>query len=318
MTVLSSATAPSTTERIVPPPQMTIPQQYVHRSHDADVLLSHFTAEADGTYRLAVRWPRAHALFPPAGGGRENPMLMAETVRQSGAVVSHVVFDAPLDQHFLLWNLRYEVPADVYAAALPLAPTEALVRCTDVRLRGRKLSEFRTEVELYRGSLLVGRGDCRATCVSDAAYRRLRPPRPRPAIPAPPLPPVAPARVGRDRVEDVLISESGSPGTWLLRVDRDHPVIFDSQSDHVPGRALIEAMRQTAAATTGRGQSVAPALDAEFHRYVELDEPCALTAEPGPRLSHGRTSVRVTLHQSDVPAATGLVTLGAADRDPAP
>ncbi|MEU3253242.1 ScbA/BarX family gamma-butyrolactone biosynthesis protein [Streptomyces sp. NPDC006997] len=318
MTVLSSA-VPIVTDRIVPPPQMTIPQQYVHRSDEADVLLSHFTAESDDTYRIAVRWPRAHALFAPTGGGRGNPMLMAETVRQCGAVVSHAVYDAPLDQHFLLWNLRYEVPDDVYAAALPPTPTEAVVRCVDVRLRGRKLAEFGLEVKLYRGPLLIGRGGLRATCVSEAAYRRLRPTRPRPTATDPLPAPVPPASVGRDRAEDVLLAPTGRPGAWLLRVDQEHPVIFDSQHDHVPGRALVEAMRQTATAFTGRGRAVAPALHADFHHYVELDAPCELLAEPGPTaLSHGRAAVLVTLRQSGQVAATGLVTLGAADRVPAP
>ncbi|MBC7268952.1 MAG: hypothetical protein H5T76_09535 [Streptomyces sp.] len=316
MTVLSGA-VPIPAEGVAPT-QMTIPQQYVHRNDDDDVLLSHFTADADGTYRIAVRWPHAHALFAPTADGRENPMLMAETIRQCGAVVSHLAYDAPLGQHFLLWSLRYEVPDAIHTAGLPLAPTEAVVRCPKVRLRGGKLSEFQLEVELRRESLLIGTGACRATCVSAAAYRRLRPPRPRPAAPAPLPAPVPPAQVGRDRAEDVLIAPSGRPGAWLLRVDQDHPVIFDSQSDHVPGRALIEAMRQTAAAATGRSHAVAPALDAEFHRYVELDEPCTLTAEPGPAPSPGRTSVRVTLRQSAGPAATGLVTLGAPGPDPLP
>lgn len=199
------------------------------------------------------------------------------------------------------------MPGDVLAAGVPLSPATAVVRCDDVKLRGKRLSSFHVEVELYRGDLCVGRGGASASCVTPAAYSRLRPARPE-ALTAVPLPdPVAPALVGRTRAQDVLIAASSTPGTWLLRADRSHPVIFDSQNDHVPGRALIEAMRQAAQLATGYEHIVAPSLNAEFCRYVELDRPCHVTAEARRPLEDGSIPTWVTLTQDDEVAAVGVL-----------
>ncbi|WP_406330713.1 ScbA/BarX family gamma-butyrolactone biosynthesis protein [Streptomyces sp. NBC_00203] len=294
-----------------------IPREFVHRADDTDVLLTHFQACADGSYRMAARWPRAHALFSPVAGSRENPMLMAETIRQAGAVVSHMAYDAPTDLHFLLWDLRYEVPEDILGAGVPLSPATAVVRFDDVKMRGKRLSSFRFEVELYRGAVRVGHGAASASCVSQAAYSRLRPARPESADPAPLPAPISPVLVGRTRAQDVLVAPSGTPGSWLLRADRSHPVIFDSQSDHLPGRGAIEAMRQAAQLAAGYEHIIVPSMNAEFCRYVELDRPCHITAERRRPLPDGRIPTRVTLTQDDEVAARGMLMVRPAEADSA-
>ncbi|MEU8473469.1 ScbA/BarX family gamma-butyrolactone biosynthesis protein, partial [Streptomyces sp. NPDC029006] len=261
--------------------RLPVPREFVHRRADDDVLITHFQTGADGTHRMAARWPRAHALFGPVAGGGENPMLMAETIRQAGAAIAHMVYGAPTDLHFLLWDLRYEVPGDVLAAGVPLSPATAVVRCDDVKLRGGRLASFRLEVELWRGDLRVGCGGASATCVTRAAYRRLRPARPAAPTAVEGPEPVTPALVGRTRARDVLLAATGTPGVWRLRAERGHPVVFDSQSDHLPGRAIVEAMRQAAHLATGEPHIVVPSLDAGFRRYVELDRPCHVTASLG-------------------------------------
>ncbi|WP_281275492.1 AfsA-related hotdog domain-containing protein [Saccharothrix australiensis] len=41
-----------------------------------------------------------------------------------------------------------------------------------------------------------------------------------------------------------MLSPVGRSDSWLPRVDRRHPVLFDHPVDHVPGMALQEAGRQ--------------------------------------------------------------------------
>ncbi|MER6627360.1 ScbA/BarX family gamma-butyrolactone biosynthesis protein [Streptomyces sp. NPDC000987] len=305
---------------LAPPDHSTrqpVPREFIHRSADDDVLITHFQTGADGTHRMAARWPRAHALFGPVAGGGDNPMLMAETIRQAGAAVAHMAYGAPTDLHFLLWDLRYEVPGDVLAAGVPLSPATVVVRCDDVRRRGGRLASFHLEADLWRGGLRVGRGGASATCVTRAAYRRLRPARPTaatvPAVVTAPAAvdgpePVTPAPAGRTRARDVLLAATGRPGVWRLRAERGHPVVFDSQSDHLPGRAIVEAMRQAAQLATGYPHMVVPSLEAGFRRYVELDRPCHVTASPGRPLPGGGLPVRVALVQDDEVAAEGVLT----------
>ncbi|MYU20814.1 ScbA/BarX family gamma-butyrolactone biosynthesis protein [Streptomyces sp. SID8352] len=289
-----------------------VPRELVHRADASDVLITHFQqlsgpgAGADGTFRTSVQWPRAHALFSPVADGRENPMLIAETIRQAGTAVAHLAYDAPTDLHFLMWDLRYAVPAEVLRSGRSLAPTSAVVRALDVRRRGRRLASFHIQADLYRDDVLVGHGGASATLVTDAAYRRLRPARP--AAARVPLPdPVPPVLVGRTGARDVLLAASGTPGSWLLRADLGHPVIFDGQSDHMPGRGLLEAMRQAAQLATGYDHVVVPSVDAEFCRYVELDRPCLVTAEVRAPLPDGSLPTWVTLTQDDEVAAVGVL-----------
>ncbi|NKI44375.1 ScbA/BarX family gamma-butyrolactone biosynthesis protein [Streptomyces physcomitrii] len=293
------------------PDVTSVPRQIVHRADDADVLLTHFRQVDTDSYHFAVRWPQTHALFRPVRG-RQNPMLIAETIRQAGTALAHAAYHAPLDNQFLLWDLHYEVPDHPVVAALG-APATAAVHAREIKMRGKRLAVIRVEVELYCEGILVGRGGAAANCVSPAAYRRLRPGRADSVqieVPSP-----VPHGLTGAEPGDVMLAASGRPGTLLLRADPAHPVIFDSQSDHVPGRGILEAMRQAAQLATGFEHALAPYVSAEFSKYVELDRPCYLTARQlGPQdaestgpVPHGQIPVAVTLTQDEETVARGLL-----------
>ncbi|MEU9385118.1 AfsA-related hotdog domain-containing protein, partial [Streptomyces sp. NPDC048279] len=66
---------------------------------------------------------------------------------------------------------------------------------------------------------------------------------------------------------------------WWLRLDVEHPVLFDHPSDHVPGMALMAAFRQVALVTATDAARYVRSLAARFTSFGELDQPVSITAE---------------------------------------
>jgi hypothetical protein len=290
--------------------EQPVPRRFVHRASVAEVLLTGF-AEDDrpDTFLLAAQWPRGHSFYRTARGVHD-PLLFAETVRQAGLLISHLGYKVPLAHAALMRNLSY----DVTAAGLSCAgtPTNLILSasCADVRLRKDVLVGFTITTVLRRGLELepvgIGRGELQ--CISPAAYRRLRGGAGAVSPPTEPDPlpePVSPALVGKDARADVVLSRTDAEDTWLLRCDTTHPVLFDHPVDHVPGMALIEAMRQAAHCMLYPQRTAMVRLRATFERYVELSEPTAVRAITEDTEADGSIRVRVELTQSNRQVAVG-------------
>ncbi|MFC4530138.1 ScbA/BarX family gamma-butyrolactone biosynthesis protein [Sphaerisporangium dianthi] len=329
--------------------EQTVPRRLVHRSAVSEVMITGWRPLDEKTSIVAAQWPRAHGFYGPAGGCHD-PLLAAETIRQAGLVVSHAELDCPLDRIFLLWDLSYEVNlAELAVGPGPTNLVLRFTR-SQVRHRGRHLAGLRGHIDFYRDGRLVGMGEGSFDCVSRAAHDRLRAPSMagRPAQ-EPPLPePVDPRLVGRDRPLDVVLGKNpdrsrvllsltnggdrplahlsairgddgpadpldragGREGVWPLRVDPAHPVLFDHSLDHVPGMALMEAMRQAALALA-HPLPVAPVkIYASFTRYVDLWGGAVVRAKVDAGAGGGELPVRVSIEQAGEVAAAGLVLAG--------
>jgi hypothetical protein len=90
--------------------------------------------------------------------------------------------------------------------------------------------------------------------------------------------PAEPALVGRVNEGNVVLADLDvARRRAVLDVPTTHPSLYDHPLDNVPTMALIESARQLVVAVTGR-QPVE--MDAKFLRFVELDQPAEVTAEP--------------------------------------
>jgi hypothetical protein len=283
----------------------TVPRQYVHRAALAEVLLTDWRPTGDDRFTVEAQWPRAHSLYAPVAGLRHDPLLLAETVRQAGLLLSHAAFAVPLDHSFLMWELRYSIDPD--GALVGAGPTdwELEVRCQDRVERGGRLSGMTYTVSLLRDGVRVGSGGARFTCAGPRVYERLRGPHglisvlaPRPARRA--LPAAHVRATGRAAGTDVVLEPAPHPGgPWVLRVDPDHPILFDHPVDHVPGMLLLEAARQAAALVTGRPRGYPAQISAQFLRFVEFGERCLVHAVPLEPGEDGSTVVEVSAVQGD-------------------
>ncbi|WP_199779936.1 ScbA/BarX family gamma-butyrolactone biosynthesis protein [Streptomyces sp. LaPpAH-108] len=297
----------------------TVPREYVHRASVAEVFLTDWTAEpaaaiAGSSFVVQAQWPRSHGLFAPADG-YQDPLLLAESIRQTGSLLAHAEHGVPFGHQFLMWNLSFAATAPAFETGP--APTEVTLHtmCRDIVRRGSTIAGMRYEVSVRRDGRTVATGGARFSCTSPAAHRRLRGNRPTVtdrSLPAP----VDPAEVGRPYPGHVVLASPAisSDARWELRVDTDHPVFFDHPVDHVPGMMLIEAARQAARAATRRPRALLLGLDAEFTRYAELDAPCWIEAEVDVPDASGHLRVRVRGTQQGEQVFTADLTL----RDNAP
>ncbi|MGW4561958.1 ScbA/BarX family gamma-butyrolactone biosynthesis protein [Streptomyces sp. NPDC004561] len=291
-------------------------QSYVHKTAVSEVLVSEWRQVGEDTYVVAARWPEDHSFYRPVHGCHD-PLLVAESIRQSVLLLGHAAYGVPFGNPQSWSQFRYAVePAALVASGAP-ADVELHVSCRDVVRRGGRLAAMTVHVDVVRDGVRLGAGEIDYVGHAPSVYRRVRG---RYADPAeamarvvPLAPPMPPARVGREHFEDVVLSPTDAPGRTQLRVDVNHPTLFDHRVDHVPGMLLLEAARQ-AAHTMSYPRPVLPAaMDAAFYRYVEFDAPCWVHVHPLPDDAHGRTRLLAFALQNQSCVFSSITTL-----EPAP
>ncbi|WP_405868234.1 MULTISPECIES: ScbA/BarX family gamma-butyrolactone biosynthesis protein [unclassified Streptomyces] len=251
----------------------TVPRQLVHRASVAETFLTGWARTGANRFRLFAQWPRAHQLHVSPDRSAYEPLLVAETVRQCGALLAHAEYEAPLDHFFVLKELRFTThPEHLAVGAAPAEPVLD-VRIFDVRRRAGRPTALRYDTDVRLGGERVATAHISVSWTSESVYRRLRGGRTAATVSPLPIPPALPTTtVGRALSTDVVLAPPDRPGRWQLRVDTAHPVFFDHPLDHVPGMLLLEAARQVTRTRTAEPGSSA-SFHATFHQYAELDRP---------------------------------------------
>ncbi|MET8278933.1 ScbA/BarX family gamma-butyrolactone biosynthesis protein [Micromonospora sp. NPDC005174] len=254
----------------------TVSRQLVHRSAVAEVLLTDWRQTGPDMFIVAAQWPRGHSLYG-VRGGRFDPLLAAETIRQVGILLAHVGFEVPQSCAFLMQRLAFDCAPDQLHASDEPFDLVVTVEVGGVIRRACTIGGMRIDVTLRHGNDVVGEGSGWLRCISPATYERLRWGGSARAVGAPPLvAPADPASVGRQLPADVVVGPPDPEGIRQLRVALDHPVLFDHPLDHVPGMLALEAMRQAALAAVGRPDALVVGADATFPAFLELDRECDL------------------------------------------
>ncbi|MGP4047409.1 ScbA/BarX family gamma-butyrolactone biosynthesis protein [Streptomyces sp. 2A115] len=266
----------------------------VHRVRASDAFPVSWIRTGQDRFSVAVRLPHDHPFYAPVRGGHD-PVLIAETLRQAVALVSHAAYEVPLDHAFSLTSMKYVcVPERLGVGDWPVA-VDIDVHCTEVVRRRGNLAQLEVELAIRHVGQVVATGAISVRIVTAAVYRRLRGGRTEPvSSPLPLAPPVPAGLVGRERTDDVLLAATGHRRTWELRADTSHPTLFQGPKDHVPGMLLLEAARQAAHAVTRSASFVPYEAEVVFGGYVEFGVPCRLEAHPLPELSEAGPAVRVT------------------------
>ncbi|MCX5000571.1 ScbA/BarX family gamma-butyrolactone biosynthesis protein [Streptomyces longwoodensis] len=267
--------------------EQTAPRGLVHRRAIGEVLLTDWIRLSRHRFKVGAQWPPGHGFYSPVGGRWLDPLLAAESIRQTSSLVSHVFYDLPLDHPSLMTDLRFALVPDALRVDRRPFDVELTIEGTDVKLRGDRLAGMTMEVGLVRGAVVLGRGRMTFHCMHPSIYRRLRGTHAEVPVGLPDQPaPLPPHQVGRAVEADVVLGvplvgdASTRPGesAWPLRVNWAHPTLFDHPTDHVPGMLLLEAARQAAHRLAGPGTVLTPEMAGRFHRYVEFDSPCVVRA----------------------------------------
>ncbi|MEU5090378.1 ScbA/BarX family gamma-butyrolactone biosynthesis protein [Streptomyces sp. NPDC021356] len=284
----------------------TVAREYVHRAALSEVFLTDWIKEGPDSFTVTAQWPRSHSFYT-SEHGLYDPLLLSETVRQSGLLLMHVGYHMPFG-HQISWSrLQYALNPQALRIEPTPAEIELHVTCSDIKYQGKLPRTMVMHLEAVRAGSLLAMASIRFNTHSPAVYQRLRTGRNVEevfkAVPEPPEP-VSRAAVGRLRKQDIVLSPTEDSGRWQLRVDPSHPVLFDHPVDHVPGMLLLEAVRQAGHAldSAQAGAALPVSVDVSFNRYVEFDEPCWIEAEQIPAVSPssgGRRTIRVNARQGD-------------------
>ncbi|MFB7917659.1 ScbA/BarX family gamma-butyrolactone biosynthesis protein [Streptomyces sp. NPDC056061] len=275
----------------------------VHRRDAQDVFPTGWTPQTDTQFSVSARWPRAHRFFAPVAGRHQDPLLIAETMRQTTMLLGHAAFGVPFGDQFVMWELAYV--ADPGQLLLGDEPWDITVdvTCSRIKRVRKSIGSMHVELLLHRFGTVLARGGGRISCASAEAYGRLRGGRrPDAGVPIPLLPAVPPSAVGRADERDVVLAPGTRRNVWQLRLDTGHPTLFARPNDHVPGIVLLEAARQAAVAVSPGRAFLPTSARTDFLRYVELDRPCWIEAQQLPSEDPDMIAVCVTATQDDRPA----------------
>ncbi|MFI1888403.1 ScbA/BarX family gamma-butyrolactone biosynthesis protein [Streptomyces jumonjinensis] len=275
----------------------TVPREYVHRAAVSEVFLTRWEPWEPGgadCFTVTAQWPRGHALFTPSGG-YQDPLLLAESVRQTGTLLAHAEYGVAFGHQFLMRSLSFSAAPGALTTGPAPTEVELRVTCHDMVRRAGRLAGMSYRVTLVRDGVRAATAEAAFSCASPSVYRRLRGERSTTTtLPVPPG--IPPAVVGRADPRDVVLAAAGPHRRhhqWQFRVDTSHPILFDHPVDHVPGMALIESARQAAHAATGLPDALPVVLDSTFERYADLDAPCWIDAQPGEPDLTGRIPVSI-------------------------
>ncbi|MFF2810842.1 ScbA/BarX family gamma-butyrolactone biosynthesis protein [Streptomyces sp. NPDC058000] len=288
--------------------EVSVPGTFVHRPRAQDVLITSWQRLDDSHFSVTALWPHDHPYFVRSHG-RHHVMLTGETIRQAGLLLSHAELGVPLGHHFVLGDLVYTTDPEHHATSG--APTRLTidVTCSRTRMRAGALASSRFDMTLRAGGRIVATGHSSVSVTSPAVYRRIRGERLAARRPAGPLgTPVEPELTGSAADRDVLLSPTGRPGQWLLRISPGHATVVNPENDHVPGLSLLDAAQQAARALIAPVRFVPYAFGTEFRRYAEHGTPCLIAARRVPPAIPGTTTVEVTGSQHGKPVFVSALT----------
>ncbi|MBG0851693.1 A-factor biosynthesis protein [Streptomyces spinoverrucosus] len=278
----------------IPTLTATVPRQLVHRAAVAETFLTGWRQTEADRFAVTAQWPRAHGLHVSPDRSAYEPLLVVETVRQSGTLIAHTEYDVPLGHHFVLQEFEVDTfPEHLAVGPVPAEPVVD-VHFTEVRHRAGRPAGARYTAEVLLDGARVATARVAFTCVAESVYRRLRGGRTPATVSAPPTPPgLPPEVVGRALPADVVLAPGDRDDRWRLRINTAHAVFFDHPLDHAPGMLLLESARQAARARAPEAGTPA-SFRSVFHRYAELDEPIWIEAS-----DEGHAGIRVVATQGE-------------------
>lgn len=289
-----------------------IPKALVHKHDASQVLLSALERTGDDEFAIAADWDHAGRLMGSQECIHNRALLLTETIRQSFPLISHVGYGVPFTDHLVWDQYRYALAPRTLESRPITGPCELRVRCHDIARRRGRVARLAMEITVERHGERLAAAHSRFSIQSPAIYQRLRARR----IEAQhvmdfarglPLPP--PVSGGSEDFRDAVLSATDERTRWQLRIDVNHPVYFDHPVDHAPGILLLEAAQQAARTMNHPRPGITEAMEARFHRYVELDRPCWVETRPLPDDQQDRPRLLVTAYQDGDLCFTALVSV---------
>ncbi|MFF3542811.1 ScbA/BarX family gamma-butyrolactone biosynthesis protein [Streptomyces platensis] len=285
-----------------------VPQEFVHRPFIDDILVTSWHRRDDSHFSLTAQWPHDHGYFAPVHG-RHHLILTGETIRQAGLLLCHTELGVPVGHHFILGDLVYTTHPEHLAVGGGPTRLTIDVTCSRMRMRAGTLTSGHFDMTIRKAGRIVATGHSDVTVTSPAVYRRIRGDRLTARRSLAPLPAAVPHHLtGSADDSDVLLSPTGRPDRWQLRIAPGHAAMVNPANDHIPGMLLLDAAQQAARVLTAPQEFVPYAFGTEFRRYAEHGTPCVIEARLVPSALPCTTTVQVTGFQDGRPVFVSTLT----------
>lgn len=236
--------------------ERTVDRALVHRDAIAEVLLTDIVQLDETSFEVAAQWSRSHRVYRPDRDGRHDPMLLLETVRQTGLAVSHHGFGVPFEFKSVMHDVGFKLEPEVEPRAIRSATNVTIsVECENVVLRGDQLRSMTVMLAMSAYGTHFATGSGTLSWLPGRTFDALRARnggRPRVDDPAAAMVgSVATPMASRYRApsDALIVAEDPLPDRRRVLIPIDHPVYFDHPLDHVPGMLLIDAAWQAASAS---------------------------------------------------------------------
>lgn len=153
--------------------ETAVPRSLVHRLAVSEVYL--MTAEQLGVdqFHLTAQWPRRHFYYRVADCS-VDPMLVAETLRQSTILVAHRYYEVPLTRRFLMRRMTVSLAGGDIVASV--RPAEIVLKVGVDRMRSgpNGVTRMRTNIEFWFQDNLIAEGMGDLQVVNARVYERMR------------------------------------------------------------------------------------------------------------------------------------------------
>jgi hypothetical protein len=293
--------------------EQSIPRHLVHRSANAEVFVTDGVRLDDDRFVVAAQWPRDHALYHPGADQRHDPLLIAETIRQSLVYIAHRYQAVPLEYHFVGQQLTFAI-TNTRPLQVRTSPAAVLLHgrwtwCDP----GRRRSRMRLEASLAIDDQPCGHGSLTVAALDERRYKMIRwrgsAPDALPLAPAglPDIAQVEPAAAGKLRLKDSIVAATDNPDRWRLTIDPGHAILFDHAVDHVPLMVLLEGARQLGHLLGHRsdGPPSLISLHTDLHACAGLGEPIHLVIRSRQHdVQSGLTNLCLDIEQRGTAIAT--------------
>ncbi|MEH3054414.1 MAG: ScbA/BarX family gamma-butyrolactone biosynthesis protein [Patulibacter minatonensis] len=307
----------------------TVARSLVHRAAVCEVFLTDAARLSDTRFAVAAQLPRTHAYFSDhlAAVRTYDPLLLLEVCRQASILIAHQYLGVPAREKFVFGTGEFAV-TDRGALRIGPAPAPALllVEIIAEKRRADELVGVTYEMQVEVGGVVAFTETMAIQWMPGGVWDRIRERgRADLGLHGQAFAPVAratePAAVGRAHPQNVVLGDIAHTHDGIetdVRVDQDHPALFDHELDHVPGMLIFEALRQTAIVAAHEHLGLSPArlvleqAAVRFTRFGEFELPTRARASVVRGLSGGGAELRLAITQEDVPIAEADATIGIA------
>lgn len=229
----------------------TIEQHLVHKSSIHEVFITDTRTTDAGLFLAAAQFPRQHTLYSDRIRNAYDPLLVAEVGRQATIAMAHRYFDVPIGWPLLAYKVEIKV-LERELLIIDKQPANILVSIQVQKIVNKEmLMEAILMHTISLGRKIVAHMQVELKGMPKNMYTYMREINKnnkdlRDLFDYADVKELEPSSLGRHDRRNVVINDSfdHEGRIYPVKIDSNHPGLFDHEVDHISGAVLGEVCRQ--------------------------------------------------------------------------